>query len=119
MKLPSLLCGILLAFAAIAGHADSAFKPYKITLQTTDCNGQTGMASVNVDHVVKIQTISCTEPPGRTLRQVLVRSGTDPASYDAYTVTDEESSRIQRQIESYMRAREKALEESKSLIIEH
>ncbi len=119
VKIPSLLCGLLLASVCLTAYPDSALKPFKITFQTTDCNGQTGMASVDVDRVDRIQTIDCPTPSGRTLKQVLVRSGPGLTSYDAFTVTNDESSRIQRQIDSYMHARQKALEEGKSLIIEH
>jgi len=119
MKLLSILCWVLFAFAALSAYAGNSLKPFKITFQTTDCSGQTGLASVDVDHIDKIQTMDCKAPAGHALKQVLVKSGLGLSSYNAYTVTDKESMRIQRQIDSYMQAREKALEQGRTIIIEH
>ncbi len=119
MKLLIVLCGAFCVFPALSAHADNSLKPFKITFRTTDCSGQSGIASVDVDRIDKIQPMRCPPPARLLLKQILVRSGPGLASYDAYTVTDEESAHVQRQIDSYMQAREKALERSNPIIIDH
>ncbi|MHB8453866.1 MAG: hypothetical protein ACYDDO_04030 [Acidiferrobacterales bacterium] len=119
MKLLSIVCGAFCVFTALSAHADNSLNSFKITFQTTDCSGQSGIASVDIDRIDKIQPINCPPPTRLLLKQILVKSGPGLASFDAYTVTEEESAHVQRQIDRYMQAREKTLERSRPIIIEH
>ena len=76
----------LLLFTAITAIASST---YTITFQTTDCNGNTGMASVEINRIYKIETITC-DPPYKDAKrkQVLVTSKTLHGSYDVFTVDE-------------------------------
>ena len=112
MRAILLLSLILLAPAALA--ADPA-RPLKATFQTTDCTGATGLASVDVDRIERLQPFNCES--GRELRQVLVTSGS--GRYDVFTVAPGEAGKIEAQIQQAMEARRKALERSKTLHIDH
>jgi len=106
----------LLLFTAVAANAGSS---YMITFQTTDCNGDTGIASVEINRIYKIKTIAC-EPPYRAARrkQVLVTSKTLHGSYDVFTVDEKEAVNIQKQIQEYMDARRKLLEKGNPIILQ-
>ncbi len=105
----------LLLFTAVSAAAGSS---YMVTFQTTDCNGDTGIASVEINRIYKIQTVAC-EPPYQAARrkQVLVTSKTLHGSYDVFTVDEKEAINIQKQIQAYMDARRKLLENSNPIIL--
>lgn len=108
---------ILTAFAMCAapGYTTAGtLEPLKVTFQTTECNGDTGMASVDVDRIERIQTVGC--DGGRTLRQVLVKPVTGDG-FQVYSISGEESVNIERQIKQYMDTRKKTLEGSKPILI--
>jgi hypothetical protein len=107
---------ILIAGALCAAGAARAgvLEPLKVTFQTTECNGDTGMASVDVDRIERIQSIDCDN--GRKLRQVLVRPAAG-AGLQVHSVTPEASADIERQIKQYMETRRKTLEGSKPILI--
>lgn len=88
--------------------------PLKVTFRTTDCDGASGMGSVDADRVTRIQPYAC--PGGRALRQLLVRSPS--GSYEVFTVTDDEALDIEAQVQSVMESRKKALEQARPVIIE-
>ena len=109
------LAGSLL-FAGPTLGAD-VLKPYKVTFRTTDCAGDTGMASVDVDRIEKIRSLECNpDASGRRIKQVLTKSA---SGYEVHTVTAEEADKIEKQINVYMDARRKALEGGKTIIIDH
>jgi len=113
----SLTTMILLALALGAASADAADFPgvLKVSFQTTDCSGATGLASVNVDHITRVQPYDC--PNGRKLQQVLTRA---PAGVgEAFLISPEESTRLQARIQQIMDARQKAVEQQKPIIIQH
>lgn len=89
--------------------------PIKVTFQTTDCNGATGMANVNADAVSRVQPYAC--PNGKALKQVLTRAGSGTG--EAFLITAEESVKLQAQIQRVMDARQKALEQQRPIIIQH
>jgi 3D (Asp-Asp-Asp) domain-containing protein len=106
---------LLVLLAALPVLAESS---YMVTFQTTDCNGDTGMATVEIDRIHSIETVTCDPPHEQAKRkQVLVRSRTIPGSYDVFTVDDREAARIQQQIQAYMDARRKLLEKGNAVII--
>jgi hypothetical protein len=91
---------------------------FQITFQTTDCNGNMGIASVNVEEIYRIQSMQC--DPGSTLelKQVLVKSASGVTNYEVFTVTADEAKQIQDQIKFYMNSRRKALEKGSSIVVE-
>ena len=109
----TLLC-LSLALIATATPAADPARPLKATFQTTDCAGATGLASVDVDRIERLQPLTC--ETGRELRQVLVTSGS--GRYDVFTVAPGEAGKIEAQIQQAMEARRKALERSKTLHID-
>lgn len=110
---------ITLVMASPALTAD-VLKPYKVTFRTTDCAGDTGMASVDVDRIEKIRGVECgPDKSGRQLKQVLVKSQGKTPGYEVFMVTAEDAGKIEKQINDYMDTRKKTLEGGKTLIIEH
>lgn len=115
---------ILLSLAAalvIASPALTAdvLKPYKVTFRTTDCAGDTGMASVDVDRIEKIRAMDCGPgQSGRHLKQVLVKPLPGQSGYEAYMVSMDDAEKIEKQIHDYMEARKKSMEGGKTIIID-
>lgn len=114
MSLRPLLALLLLAIALPATAADYP-GTLKVTFRTTDCDGATGLASVNADAVTRIQPYTC--PNGRQLKQLLARGA--GGMNEAYTLTAGESEKLEAEIERVMAARRKALEQNKPVIIQH
>jgi len=71
------------------------------------------MGSVNVDHITRIQPYDC--PNGRKLKQVLTH--TPGGANEAFTITEDEAPKLEAQIQRIMDARQKALQDSKQIII--
>jgi len=115
MKKTMLVALFLVLFFAAGAAAETA---YMITFQTTDCNGDTGMASVEINRIYKIETVEC-DPPHQTAKrkQVLVFSRTLRGSYDVFTVDEKEAANIQKQIQAYMNSRRKLLENGTPIIL--
>jgi len=92
---------------------------YQITFKTTDCNGDTGFATVEVNRIHKIQTITCDEPDAKfkKLKQVIVKSKIIPTSFDVFMVTESEAQHIQKRIDDYMEAKRKLLERGNPIIL--
>ncbi|NIA19805.1 MAG: hypothetical protein GWP07_05155 [Xanthomonadaceae bacterium] len=111
------ILGVLFLVFVIAVSA-SAGTPYMVTFQTTDCNGDTGIASVGINRIYKIETVECDSPYQAAKRkQVLVTSQTLHGSYDVFTVDEKEAINIQKQIQAYMDARRKLLENGSPIIL--
>ncbi|MDH3347239.1 MAG: hypothetical protein OEM02_03950 [Desulfobulbaceae bacterium] len=93
---------------------------YLVTFQTTDCNGDVGFGSVEINKIYKIETMKCDPPHGEEVRKhVLVSSRTDITEYDVFTVSVEEAERISIEMKEYMRIRRDLLERSDGVIIKH
>jgi hypothetical protein len=99
---------------AVVGVANGS--PYQVTFETTDCNGDTGFSTVGVDEVFKIQSAGCSGPDGAPLKQMLVHDGS--GSYTAYTMTEEESKNVRKEIKDYMAARRGILDRSNAIIVD-
>jgi hypothetical protein len=107
------LLGALLSAVAFAAPA------YQITFETTECNGDTGMAAVDVDRIYRVQADDCApQQPGEKRKQVLVRSPGGPTNYDVFLVTEKEGQRIQKEITKYNDARRRSLERGDSIIFQ-
>ena len=115
-----MLIGLLLTLPAVTTAFAGNVSTFAVTFQTTECNGDTGMGSANVDRIFKIQALDCgaAGERGRKLKQVLVRTGAQANAYEVFTVTDAEAKKIQAQIERYMEARRKAIEGGRTVILE-
>jgi len=113
MQNRALLAVILLALAQPVAFAADFPGVLKVTFRTSDCSGASGLASVNVDHISRIQPYDC--PNGRKLKQVLTR--TPGSANEVFTVTAEEAVKLEAQIQRIMDARQKALEQTQPVII--
>lgn len=106
----AIMCFCCLAVVGVAGGS-----PYQVTFETTDCNGDTGFTTVGVDEIFKIQSAGCSGPDGTPLKQMLVHNGS--GSYNAYTMTEEESKNVRKEIKDYMAARRGVLDRSGAIIV--
>lgn len=92
---------------------------YKVSFKTLACDGTQGIASIEADRLMKIQTMKC-EPnePVKEVWQVLVTG--EPGSkltYRSFNTTKEEAEKIQKEIDNYQAAKKKSLENSNRIII--
>jgi hypothetical protein len=106
----------LLSVAVAGGISDT-----QVSFQTTECNGDTGFASVELERIWRIKAAGCAAPdkPGEQLMQVLVKSTTGLTKYEVFTVNPTEAEYIQAQIKAHMDAKRKALEGGETIIIDH
>jgi hypothetical protein len=92
---------------------------YKVSFKTLTCDGTQGMASIDADRLVQIETIKCNQDDVvKELWQVLVTG--EPGSnltYRAFNTTKEEAEKIQKEIDSYQAVKKKSLENSNRIII--
>jgi hypothetical protein len=86
----------------------------KVTFRTSDCAGASGLGSVNVDHITRIQPSDCAN--GRKLKQVLTR--TPDGVNEVFTISEDEALKLEAQIQRIMDARQKALEQTKPIVIQ-
>ena len=86
----------------------------KVTFRTSDCAGASGLGSVNVDHITRIQPSDCAG--GAKRKQVLTR--TPDGANEVFTITEDEALKLEAQIQHMMDARRKALEQTKPVIIQ-
>ena len=115
MQVRSIITAFLFTFALPAALAADFPGALNVTFRTSDCDGATGLGSVNVDHITRIQPYSC--PNGHRLKQVLTH--TQGGTNEAFTITEDESLKLEAQIKQIMDARQKALQDSKQVIIKH
>jgi hypothetical protein len=139
MKICFYSCLVILLCPIWLCNSSPASDDYQITFHTNDCNGDTGLATVVVSSIYKIESISCDPPHEQNKRkQILIKSkiattassGQDTIfainrpqsvvvdSYNAMTVTEEEAVNIQKDIDRYMRARRKLLEKGSGIILQ-
>ena len=107
------LAVILLTLALPVAFAADFPGTLKVTFRTSDCSGASGLASINVDHINRLQPYDC--PNGRKLKQVLTR--TPGGVNEVFTITEDEALKLEGQIQRIMDARQKALEQTKPVII--
>ena len=110
----TIACSILILFCLpYLAMADSS--AYQVTFATAECNGDSGFATVGVDQIYKIQSAGCVGEDGQQLKQLLVHD--DAGSYNVYTLTEEESENVTKEIKAYMAARRGILERSNAIIV--
>jgi len=92
----------------------AAAADYLVTFKTTECNGDRGMASVQMATIWRMSSIECRSPenPDEKLMQLLVKSTSGLTTYDVFRITPSEADRIQKQIDRYMDAKTRSLENS-------
>ena len=113
---------VITAFFCINGVTVAAgLSDTQVTFQTTDCNGNTGFASVELERIWRINPAGCAAPdkPDEQLLQVLVKSLSGLTNYEVFTVNPAEAASIQAQIKAHMDAKRKALEGGNTVIIDH
>lgn len=109
-----LALAVFLCIPSLAAVAAGSPNILKVNFRTMDCDGATGVASVNVDSITRTQAYACAD--GRKLKQVLTRG---PGGNEAYTIAEDEVPKLEAQIQRIMDARQKALENNKGIIIQH
>ena len=138
MKICCVFCCLFLVCCLYLPGSLQASDDYQITFQTNDCNGDTGLATVPVGSIYKIETITCDPPYEKNRRkQILLKAkittvtsrGRDTFlgnnqsqpvvvdSYNVMTVNEDEAARIEKDINRYMQARRKLLENGSSITI--
>lgn len=95
-----------------------------ISVQTTECSGEAGLATFDVDRLYKIQPGNCADPgnPARKLQQVLIRSDGDLTRYDVVQVTEDQAATILEQVRAVSRARLDGLTQSQiraEILVQH
>ncbi|MBS1247181.1 MAG: hypothetical protein H6R47_1380 [Proteobacteria bacterium] len=106
MQIRNISAAFLLSIAVPVVFAADFPGELKVTMRTSDCDGASGMGSVNVDHISRIQPYAC--PNGRKLKQV----------YEVFTVTEDEAVKVEAQIQHIMDVRQKALEQTRPIVID-
>lgn len=107
--------GIIFILFGLSWSAVADSDAYQVTFETLDCNGDIGFATVGVDQIYKIQSAGCAGGDGKPLKQLLVHD--NAGSYNVYTLSQEESVNINKEIKAYMDARRGILERSEAIIV--
>jgi hypothetical protein len=107
----SVLKGVI--FMSLLGSYVSASENYQVAFETTECSGESGFATVNIESIDKIQSAGCVHE-GKKLQKLLVRKG---KSYTTYTLTHEEAKNVMQDVKLYNRARLKMMENANTLVI--
>ncbi len=90
-----------------------ALDSYQVAFETTECNGEHGFATVQIEDIDKIQSASC-RYEGKKLQKLLVRKN---GSYETYTLTYTEAKGVMQDVKLYNRARLKMMENANTLVI--
>ena len=114
MKNRTIMIALLFALTLPTVFADGYPGSLKVTFRTSDCAGASGLGSVNVDHITRIQPSDCAN--GAKRKQVLTR--TPDGANEVFTITEDEALKLEAQIQRMMEARRKALEQTKPVIIQ-
>lgn len=91
----------------------SALDSYQVAFETTECNGDSGFATVKIEDIHKVQTASCLHE-GKKLKKLLVRNG---QSFITYTLTYDEVKAVMQDVKLYNRARLRMMENTKAIVI--
>ena len=114
MMIHTRFAALLFALCLPVAFASDFPGTLKVSFRTSDCTGASGLGSVNVDHITRIQPTDCTN--GHKLKQVLTR--TPDGANEVFTITEDEAVKLEAQIQRIMGARQKALEQTKPVIIQ-
>ncbi len=104
---------ILLLLSMLWSFSNAQVDSYQVAFETTECNGESGFATVAIEDIDKIQTASCLHE-GKKLKKLLVRSA---GSYATYSITHSEAKVIMQDVKLYNRMRLKMMQNSSTLII--
>ncbi|MES9899269.1 MAG: caspase family protein [Sedimenticola sp.] len=110
----------LLMCSTLVGISNEAFavEPIEVTVETTECGGETGFTSFFSSDLYKIQSADCSDPnePGKKLQQVLLKSTSGVSSFSVLWVTQAEARSIMQQIRESRGAKLKHLTKPKVII---
>lgn len=117
MRLTACLTAVL-AFAPFAAHAGS-LSTYKVSFSTLSCDGTKGMASVDADHIVKIESQKCEpgEPVAEVYQILVTGEKVTGSTYRVFTTTEKEAQKIQKKVDEYQEAKKKSVEKGDRIII--
>ena len=116
MRILPVIALALLANTAAIGTALA--DELMLNIRTEDCKGNTGIASVQVDNIYRTQPYQCPDGDGKkTIRQLLVKSGSKTGGYDVFYITEAESRRIDSEITKILESRKKGLEKKHTIEI--
>jgi hypothetical protein len=114
MRYHTVLLALVCTLAQPAFAADFP-GPQKVAFRTLDCDGATGMAQVSADAVSRVQPYTCSN--GRQLKQVLTRSA--GGVNEVFTISKDEAPKLEAELMRVQRARDKALEQTKPIVIQN
>jgi len=109
----NLIFKILISLSLLWSFSLSATDSYQVAFETTECDGESGFATVAIQSIDKIQTASCSYE-GKKLKKLLVRSG---SSFATYTLTYSEAKSVMQDVKLYNRMKLKMMENANTLII--
>ncbi|MEA2091217.1 MAG: hypothetical protein U9O83_02495 [Campylobacterota bacterium] len=104
---------ILMVWMLLFSSLLAASESYQVAFETTECNGDSGFATVKIENIDKIKAADCLHE-GKKLKQLLVRRG---SSYVIYTLTENEAKNVMQDVKLYNRAKLKMMENSKTILI--
>ncbi len=104
----------LIFIVMLFSYSHAGVNSYQVAFETTECNGDSGFATVMIENIDKIKTASCLYE-GKKLKTLLVRrSGT----YATYTLTYDEAKSVMQDVKLYNRMRLKMMGNANTLIID-
>jgi len=110
------MVSVLFAADSFAGSIGTV----KVTFKTLSCGGTKGLASIDADSVVKVESIKC--EPGATVPevyQILVTGELGSGlKYRVFTTSEEEAARLMEKVEAYQQDKQKSIREGDRIIID-
>ncbi len=116
-----LFLSLFIVVAIFSGLAHAgALSTYKISFKTMACDGTKGLASIDADTIVKVESIKCENGEKfKEVYQVLVTG--EPGSgltYRVFTTTEAEAERILKKVDAYQDDKRKSIKEGNRIIID-
>jgi len=112
------LFALSFVLAAAVSHAGS-LSTYKVTFKTLTCAGSKGMASVDADHIIKIESQKCDQgEPVKEVYQILVQGDKSAGAYRVFTTTEQEANRIQKSVDDFQNSKMRSIEKGDRIIID-
>lgn len=90
-----------------------------LNINTEDCQGNTGIAVIEVDKIHRTVPYQCGNGgAGKNIMQLLVESKSKSGSYDVYYITKAESKRIDAEVAKILESQKKGLERKHTIEIQ-
>ena len=88
---------------------------YQVMFETMTCDGETGFATAKISEIYKVESADCYAPDGSgKLKKILVKSPN--GTFHIFTLTAKEAKYVMKEMQEYMHARKRALENSETII---